>query len=189
MRMVRPKKSDLIDAAFGTGINGSYFAPEIPKNVPVLAIDIPSGVDGDTGQISGSSMAADVTVTFAALKPGLMISPGSELAGKVEVADIGLDASRARMWLIDDGDLALLPKRPFAAHKWNSAVAVIAGSTNMSGAAHLCVLGAMRGGAGMVRLGTPGLETSRHDPRRPASPFVHFRRRRRPSLRLELGQS
>ena len=66
------------------------------RGLSVLAVDIPSGVDGLTGRAPGDVLAADATVTFAALKPGLVLPPGLELAGEVEVADIGLDVSRAR---------------------------------------------------------------------------------------------
>ncbi len=91
-----PRVHLVIDAAYGTGFRGEYQAPSVPTGVPVLAVDIPSGVDGDTGAVSGDALRADVTVTFAALKPGLLQGDGPVLAGEVEVADIGLDAGRAR---------------------------------------------------------------------------------------------
>lgn len=149
----------VVDAAFGTGFHGEYTAPSVPVGVPVLAVDIPSGVDGDTGVAHGAPLRADVTVTFAARKPGLLQGDGPLLAGRVEVADIGLDVSRARIAMVEDADVAtLLPARDRAAHKWQSAVAVVAGSPGMTGAAGLCALGAYRAGAGMVRLGAPGAE-------------------------------
>jgi NAD(P)H-hydrate epimerase len=125
--------------------------------VPVLAVDIPSGVDGDTGQACGEPLRADVTVTFAALKPGLLQGDGLLLAGRVEVADIGLDAGRARTWVVEDADVVTrLAPRSRRAHKWQSALAVVAGSPGMTGAAALCARAAYRAGAGMVRLGVPG---------------------------------
>jgi hydroxyethylthiazole kinase-like uncharacterized protein yjeF len=149
----------VIDAAYGTGFRGAYQAPSVPAGVKVLAVDIPSGVDGDTGEAHGAPLRADATVTFAALKPGLLQGDGPLLSGRVEVADIGLDVSRARTWVMEDADVgALLPPRPRSAHKWNSAVAVVAGSPGMTGAAALCAMGAYRAGAGMVRLGVPGAE-------------------------------
>jgi len=149
----------VVDAAYGTGFRGEYKAPSVPSGVPVLAVDIPSGVDGDTGEAHGEPLRADVTVTFAALKPGLLQGDGPLLAGRVEVADIGLDVSGARMWVVEDTDVAgTLPPRPRAAHKWQSAVAVVAGSPGMTGAARLSALGAYRAGAGMVRLGIPGAD-------------------------------
>ena len=118
----------VVDAAYGTGFRGTYRAPAVPAGVPVLAVDIPSGVNGDTGEACGEPLRADVTVTFAALKTGLVQGDGSLLAGRVEVADIGLDVSRARMWVVEDADVVrLLAPRPRNAHKWQSALAVVAG--------------------------------------------------------------
>ena len=80
----------VVDAAYGTGFRGAYDAPEA-GGTPVLAVDIPSGVDGTTGEAAGLVLAATRTVTFAALKPGLLFDPGRSLSGDVVVADIGLD--------------------------------------------------------------------------------------------------
>ena len=80
----------VIDAAFGTGFRGTYDFPD-PDGAPVLAVDIPSGVSGSTGRASGTPAPAVRTVTFAALKPGLLLGDGPRLAGQVSVADIGLD--------------------------------------------------------------------------------------------------
>jgi len=159
-RIARDGGVDLvIDAAYGTGFRGRYRAPSVPAGVPVLAVDIPSGVDGDTGEACGEPLRADVTVTFAALKPGLLQGDGPLLAGRVEVVDIGLDVDRARLWVVEDADVArLLPVRPRESHKWQTAVAVVAGSPGMSGAAELCAHAAYRAGAGMVRLGVPGAD-------------------------------
>jgi ADP-dependent NAD(P)H-hydrate dehydratase / NAD(P)H-hydrate epimerase len=159
-RIGQPKAVDLvIDAAYGTGFRGTYRAPAVPTGVRVVAADIPSGVNGDTGEARGEPLRADLTVTFAALKPGLLQGDGPLLAGRVEVADIGLDVSRAHMWVVEDADVArLLAPRPRSAYKWQSAVAVVAGSPGMTGAAELCARGAYRAGAGMVRLGVPGAD-------------------------------
>ncbi|HSL58603.1 MAG TPA: NAD(P)H-hydrate dehydratase [Acidimicrobiales bacterium] len=155
----------VVDAVLGTGFRGGYRAPRVPSGVPVLAVDIPSGVDGLTGEASEQVLAATATVTFAALKPGLVLHPGAALAGRVEVADIGLDTSSARAHLVTDDDVAgWLPERPVDAHKWRSAVWVVAGSPGMTGAAHLAARAAQRGGAGYVRLSSPGVVD---DPRRP----------------------
>jgi ADP-dependent NAD(P)H-hydrate dehydratase / NAD(P)H-hydrate epimerase len=151
----------VVDAAYGTGFRGSYTAPSVPAGVRVVAADIPSGVNGETGEACGEALRADVTVTFAAFKPGLLQGDGPLLAGFVEVADIGLDVSRARIWAIDDSDvMRLLPPRPHSSYKWQSAMAVVAGSPGMTGAAQLCTRGAYRSGAGMVRLGVPGADLS-----------------------------
>jgi NAD(P)H-hydrate epimerase len=147
----------VIDAAYGTGFRGEYRAPAIAPGTPVLAVDIPSGVHGDTGEASGAPLRAGRTVTFAALKPGLLQGDGAELAGRVSVADIGLPVGRPPLQLMEDIDVArLLPPRRRSDHKWSSAVLIVAGSPGMTGAAGLCARAALRTGAGMVRLGVPG---------------------------------
>jgi NAD(P)H-hydrate epimerase len=147
----------VIDAAYGTGFRGSYSAPDLGR-VPVLAVDIPSGVDGLTGAVSGSPSSAVRTVSFGALKPGLLFLPGRSLAGDVVVADIGLDVSSAQVGLVGRSDVAgWIPLRPAVAHKWQSAVLLVAGSVGMTGAAHLAARAAQRSGAGMVRLASPGV--------------------------------
>jgi NAD(P)H-hydrate epimerase len=147
----------VVDAAYGTGLRAAYDAPEAPPAARVLAVDIPSGVDGATGEVRGRSMRADRTVTFAALKPGLLLHPGAGHCGEVRVADIGLDVSRARAHVVEDHDVAgWIPERPVDTHKWRAAVWVVAGSPGMTGAAHLASAAAMRAGSGYVRLSTPG---------------------------------
>ncbi len=160
---VLPSADLVIDAAFGTGFRGDWSAPE--TSAPVLAVDIPSGVDGLTGSESERVLRAERTVTFAALKPGLLLPPGSELTGEIEVADIGLDTSTATASLLTDDDVAaIVPERLAQAHKWKAAVWVAAGSPGMTGAAHLAARGAQRAGAGYVRLGTPGVDHDAHAP-------------------------
>jgi ADP-dependent NAD(P)H-hydrate dehydratase / NAD(P)H-hydrate epimerase len=149
----RLDRADLvIDAAYGTGFRGSWDGPDT-GDAKVLAVDIPSGVDGLTGAAGDGVLHADRTVTFAALKPGLLLPPGSIYPGAVEVADIGLDVSRARAHLVTADDVGrwLVP-RAADAHKWHAAVAVVA---------RLVTAAAMRAGAGYVRLSTPG---GQHDP-------------------------
>jgi len=103
----------VVDAAYGTGFRGEYRAPSVPGGVRVLAVDIPSGIDGDTGQAHGEPLRADVTVTFAAYKPGLLQGDGPSYAGRVIVADIGLDVSAVRAWIVEDADVTqLLSPRP-----------------------------------------------------------------------------
>jgi NAD(P)H-hydrate epimerase len=152
-----PRCDLLIDAAYGTGFRGHYEAPAVPEGAKVLAVDIPSGVDGDTGRASGTPLPADLTVTMAALKPGLLQDDGLRTAGTVEVADIGVRIEHTAIKLMEDGDVArLLPLRATDAQKWDAAVAVVAGSPGMEGAAILATTGATRSGAGMVRLAVPG---------------------------------
>jgi hydroxyethylthiazole kinase-like uncharacterized protein yjeF len=151
-----PASDLVIDAAYGTGFRGEYDAPDA-GGAPVLAADIPSGVSGSTGEAGAGAVRAVRTVTFAALKPGLVLEPGRSLAGAVEVADIGLDCSRARAHVVEAADVAgWLPARPVDAHKWRSAVWIVGGSPGMSGAAVLAASAAARAGAGYVRLSSPG---------------------------------
>lgn len=146
----------VIDAAYGTGFRGEFRPPRPPEGALVLAVDIPSGVTGDTGEVPGGALRADATVTFGALKPGLLLGTGRQLAGHVHVEGIGLDVAGATMHLVEDADLDGLPPRPAEAHKWQTALYVAAGSPGMMGAAQLCSRAAMRAGAGMVRAGVPG---------------------------------
>ena len=146
----------VIDAAYGTGFRGEWSAPAAPPGALVLAVDIPSGVDGLTGLATGT-MDADVTVTFAALKPGLVFADGLAASGDVVVADIGLDASRATVALVGAAAVASwLPDRHASAHKWQHAVNVVGGSPGMRGAAALVAGAALRSGAGYARVSTPG---------------------------------
>lgn len=150
-------RADLVvDAAFGTGFRGHYDFPD-PDGTPVLAVDIPSGVSGLTGRAMGRPVTAVATVSFAALKPGLLLADGPSYAGEVVVADIGLDVSAAAAHLVEDADVAgWLPERTPEDNKWRHAVWVVAGSPGMTGAARLCAAAAFRAGAGYVRLTVPG---------------------------------
>lgn len=147
----------VIDAAFGNGLSRSYTPPAIDAATPVLAVDLPSGVDGLTGERLGEPWPADRTITFVALKPGLVLEPGRSLAGDVRVVDVGLDPGAASVHAVDDADVArLLPGRPVDDHKWRSGVRVIGGSPGMTGAAALAARAAVRSGAGIVQLALPG---------------------------------
>jgi NAD(P)H-hydrate epimerase len=155
-RLPLPRADLVIDAAYGTGFRGEYDAPD-PAGAPVLAVDIPSGVNGLTGEASDGAVRAERTVTFAAVKPGLLLGAGRSLAGRVDVVDVGLDVSGASAGLVGWPDVAAwLPDRPAETHKWKSALWIVAGSPGMAGAAHMCARAAMRAGAGTVRLGIPG---------------------------------
>lgn len=157
-----------IDAAYGTGLRRPYAPPppspllgDPDQAAPILAADIPSGVNGLTGETLGEPWTADQTVTFGALKPGLVLHPGAQYCGQITVAPIGLDTSCARTHLVTASDVSRwLPVRPAEAHKWQTACWVIAGSPGMTGAAHLAATAAMRSGSGYVRLSTPGLDAA-----------------------------
>ncbi len=154
---VLPACDLVIDGAYGTGFRGSYDAPGLPAGARVLAIDIPSGVDADSGDAPGDAVEAEETVTFAAYKPGLLQGDGERLSGRVEVADIGIAFDVPKAMLVEDSDVAaLVPRRGRDGNKWTHAVGVAAGSAGMEGAAVLCTRGAMAAGAGMIRLGSPG---------------------------------
>lgn len=147
----------VIDAAYGTGFRGTYEAPD-PGGALVLACDIPSGVDGLTGDADAGAVQAQRTVTFAALKPGLLFLPGRARAGAVTVADIGLDVGTVHVHVVEAADVAAwLPARPADAHKWKAAVWVVGGSIGMPGAPVLAATAAARTGAGYVRLSSPGV--------------------------------
>ncbi len=147
----------VVDAAYGTGFRDSWAAPEV-GHAMVLAVDIPSGLDALSGVAHGPVLRADATVTFAALKPGLLVGAGPQLCGEIRLVDIGLSAGSA-LSLIERSDVARwLPRRARDAHKWSSAVRVVAGSPGMTGAARLVSEAAQRSGAGMVHLTSPGLE-------------------------------
>ncbi len=179
---VLPPCDLVIDAAYGTGFRGDWSAPDIvsrsgdrPK---VLAVDIPSGVDALTGDAGAGVLAADRTVTFQALKPGLVFGAGAESSGVIDVVDIGLDVSRATQHLVERCDVAAWwPSRAGDAHKWNGAVRVVAGSPGMLGAGRMSAEAAARCGAGLVTLSSPGIDPEARSEiiqrRIPASGFDH----------------
>jgi ADP-dependent NAD(P)H-hydrate dehydratase / NAD(P)H-hydrate epimerase len=125
----------------------------------VVAVDLPSGVDADTGEVAGVAFRADVTVTFGTWKPGLLIDPGAGRAGMTQLVDIGLGPHLPPpdVTALDAPDVAdLLPRPGRDSDKYRRGVlGIVAGSERFTGAAALAVGGAIRGGAGMVRLVTP----------------------------------
>ena len=160
---VLPACDLVVDAAYGTGFRGEWIAPDTVATSggcpQVLAVDIPSGVDALTGAAGPGVLAADRTVTFQALKPGLVFGAGRELSGEIDVVDIGLDVSSATQHLVDRSDVASWwPSRATDAHKWNGAVRVVAGSPGMLGAGRLSAEAAARCGAGLVMLSSPGID-------------------------------
>jgi NAD(P)H-hydrate epimerase len=125
----------------------------------VVAVDIPSGVNGETAAVEGDAVRADVTVTFGAAKLGVMLPPGAGYAGLVEVVDIGFpkDLIRGDVWMTERRDVtALLPTREAETHKRAAGVAVvIGGSRLMTGAVCLAAEAAYRSGAGLVTVAVP----------------------------------
>ncbi|MGW7405233.1 NAD(P)H-hydrate dehydratase [Streptomyces sp. NPDC054833] len=120
----------------------------------VVAVDLPSGVEADTGEVRGAAVRADLTVTFGTHKPGLLIDPAREHAGSVRLVDIGLELpAEPELEALQHADLArLLPVPAAESDKYRrGVVGVAAGSARYPGAAVLAVAGALRGGAGAVR--------------------------------------
>ena len=152
----RPGRADLlIDGLFGAGFRGSLdgrAAAWVEAGHRVLAIDLPSGLSGSDGSVSGSCFSAERTVTFHALKVGHLLGDGPDLCGEIEVADIGLSGEDPALLLCEDSD-AWVPPRRRSAHKWRSgAVLVVGGSPGLEGAAALTGRAALEAGAGYVRV-------------------------------------
>lgn len=155
---LNPSNTDLvIDAAFGIGFRGQW-SPPIVFDVPVLAVDIPSGLDGLTGVVSGGVIPANRTITFAAVKTGMLFGDGPSVCGEIDVVDVGIDpVDNVETYIVQAHDVASwIPPRGRSAHKWNHSVRVIAGSSGMGGAASLVSASAMRTGAGIVHLSWRG---------------------------------
>ncbi|MEU0302773.1 NAD(P)H-hydrate dehydratase [Streptomyces sp. NPDC006175] len=147
---LRPEAAELVRAVTG-------------GHAPVLAVDLPSGVEADTGQVLGAAVRADATVTFGTYKPGLLIDPAAEHAGALRLVDIGLAAelpARPDLEALQYADVAaLLPVPDAESDKYRrGVVGVAAGSERYPGAAVLAVAGALRGGAGAVRYAGPGAD-------------------------------
>jgi NAD(P)H-hydrate epimerase len=165
-RHVPPETALLIDALLGTGFAGAprgeareAIAAISASGVPVLAADVPSGVDASTGAVAGVAVRARATGTFHAAKPGLWIAPGKEHAGEVRVLDIGIPAGApmaAAVGLIHPAVLDLIPRRGAGSTKFDSGhVLVAGGSAGMTGAPCLAAEAAMRAGAGYVTACVP----------------------------------
>ncbi|MCX4828816.1 NAD(P)H-hydrate dehydratase [Streptomyces sp. NBC_01016] len=143
---LRPRAAELADAARGT----------------VVAVDLPSGVDADTGEVRGEAVRADATVTFGTYKPGLLIDPARGYAGALRLVDIGLELAPAETGLeaLQYADVAaLLPRPTGESDKYRrGVVGIVAGSARYPGAAVLAVAGALHGGAGAVRYVGPAAD-------------------------------
>jgi hydroxyethylthiazole kinase-like uncharacterized protein yjeF len=155
-----------VDAIFGTGFRGAPDGPHAAAiealneaGIPVVAVDIPSGVEGDTGVVQGPAVRAAATVSFGAPKVGSLLHPGAAQAGTVEVVDIGFppDLVRSDLQLVEEADVrSMLPRRSPETHKRRSGVVlVVAGSRRMTGAPRLVADGAYRAGAGLVTVAVP----------------------------------
>lgn len=131
------------------------------SRAPVVAVDLPSGVEADTGEVLGDAVRADLTVTFGTHKPGLLVDPARGYAGSVHLVDIGLDLpEQADLEALQHTDVAArLPRPGAASDKYRrGVVGIAAGSARYPGAAVLAVSGALRGGAGAVRYVGPAAD-------------------------------
>jgi ADP-dependent NAD(P)H-hydrate dehydratase / NAD(P)H-hydrate epimerase len=152
----------VIDALFGTGFHGAPrddAATLIDRinaaPAPVVAVDLPSGVDASTGEIAGAVVDAAVTVTMHAPKVGLAVAPGRFHAGDVEIADIGIDAGETTHRLVTEEILELVPRKRAGDTKYSAgSVLVVGGSPGMSGAVCLAAEAAFRADAGYVAVAT-----------------------------------
>jgi len=159
----------LVDAMLGVGLSsplkGLYARAVDMINTagrPVVAIDLPTGVEADTGSILGAAVKADLTVTMALLKRGLVLYPGAEYAGAVRIADIGIpreviEKEPVSVSLLDHGAVwGVVSNRVPDAHKGDFGhLMVVAGSPGKAGAAVMTAKGALRTGAGLVSVATP----------------------------------
>ena len=159
----------LVDAIFGTGLNAPVKG--IPASAismmnacgrPIVAIDLPSGLDGDSGAVLGTAVAAALTVTLARPKRGLYLGAGPNHTGLIRVADIGIPtdliaAAKIPVTLLHAADIRpLLPHRPRTAHKGTFGHAgIIAGSVGKTGAAAMAAMAALRVGTGLVTVAAP----------------------------------
>jgi NAD(P)H-hydrate epimerase len=159
----------VLDGLLGTGLTrdiagdlAEIIGQVQASRLPIVAIDIPTGIDSDTGTVRGTAAIAAMTVALGVLKYGHVLAPGPRYCGEIFLGDIGLgsEAEKAIVngeLLSPEGIQALLPQRSPDAHKGDfGKVMIVAGSINYVGAAALAVSGALRSGAGLVTLGCPG---------------------------------
>jgi len=160
----------LVDAILGTGFHGqlsglleTVVADVNGLGVPVVAIDLPTGVSADTAEVEGEAIEASMTVTLAAPKISLILPPADSRSGDLVIADIGIplplldEVEGPYLELLTRERMRdLVPARAADSHKGDfGRVLVIAGSLGRSGAAHLAAIGALRSGAGLVTIATP----------------------------------
>lgn len=169
VRLFLVKTDLIIDAIYGTGFKGAVREPvgRILEAInasgkPVVAVDIPSGLEADTGKVSGPCIRATVTVTFALPKLGLLFEPGAGYVGELKVADISIPAatyeSQDLKRNLPEKQMVAnwLPYRPNASHKGDyGRVLLIAGSSGLTGAACLAAEASARSGAGLITLAVP----------------------------------
>jgi ADP-dependent NAD(P)H-hydrate dehydratase / NAD(P)H-hydrate epimerase len=159
-----PTGADVVlDALFGTGFHGEPRADAAAliermnsSGAPVVAVDLPSGVDASTGEVAGAAVRATATVTMHARKVGLEIAPGRFHRGNVSVADIGLQDVATRHQRVTPDVLAIVPRRQPSDNKYSAgSVLIVGGARGMTGAAALAARAAFRADAGYVAIAAP----------------------------------
>ena len=153
----------IVDALFGTGFSGEpreEAATTIQRinaaTAPVVSVDVPSGVNASTGEVTGEAVRATVTVTFHGLKAGLAVAPGRFHAGEAVVADIGLELSPTALKLVTLEVLSLVPRKRPEDNKYSAgSVLVVGGAPGMTGAICLAAAAAFRADAGYVTVAVP----------------------------------
>jgi hydroxyethylthiazole kinase-like uncharacterized protein yjeF len=159
VEMGEPVRADLVvDAVFGGGFRSGVpdaLDPWLATDLPVVAVDVPTGLDPTSGTVDEAAFTAALTVTFHAVKTGHLRAEGPDRCGPIEIVDIGLDGGEPTFRIAEDGD-ALRPERPRTAHKWSAgSVLVVGGATGMTGAAVMAGRAALRFGAGAVAVAVP----------------------------------
>lgn len=152
----------IVDGLFGTGFAGAPRPEAVAlidrinaSGAPVVAVDLPSGVDASTGEVAGAVVDADLTVTFHGRKVGHVVAPGRHHVGRVILADIGLEGAATRARRVEETILDTVPRRAERDTKFTSAVAVVGGAPGTTGAAVLAARAALRADAGYVTLCVP----------------------------------
>ncbi len=161
--LVAERPDVIVDALLGTGMKGTPRAEAAAlieqinaAGVPVLAVDVPSGVNASTGEVAGAAVHADLTVTMHGRKVGLEVAPGRFHAGEVHVAEIGLEPAETEHRLVTPAILAEVPRRAARDNKYTAGhVLVVGGSRGMTGAAALAARAALRADAGYVTICAP----------------------------------
>lgn len=159
----------IVDAVFGTGIHGSVtgMPAEVIEKInscaeKVLSVDIPSGINSDSGEIASVAVKADITVTFAVYKCGMFLYPGAGFCGRIYIDDIGMpqNVTEKCEYIAETTDYELIkkimPKRCDNSHKGDyGKILIVGGSVGMTGAPTLSASAALRSGAGLVTVGVP----------------------------------
>lgn len=158
-QLAEPVAADIVvDALFGGGVRGDL--PEavvawMTTGAPVISVDIPTGLDPNTGLIEESAFVAHTTVTFSTLKTGHVRGEGPDYCGRLIVIDIGINGGEPAMFIAEGSD-AIRPGRSRSTHKWSAgAVLVVGGSSGMVGASVLTGSSALNFGAGTVVVASP----------------------------------